>query len=125
VPALTDLAKIKTITLGEVRIQALTEADAVVIAALETVDLLVKEEIFGTRTELAQRYLAAHFIAQSLTEAEGRGALSSETIGGISQTWTMPNLNDKSAIGSTQYGLRYKEIRASVLVPARMIPPAF
>lgn len=110
--------------MGSPEILALTDADPIVVAVLEQVDIEVQESVFRTFTEMAQRYLAAHILAQGFQEPEGRGALSTEAVGSVSQSWTMPNLNTKSAIGSTQYGLRFLEIRDRVIPPARFIHPS-
>ena len=120
---LTTLANVKAIAIGEPRIQALHDSDPAVVLALADVALFVDEPEFGRYTEMAQRYLVAHVLAQALTEGEGRGAISSESIGGITRSWTMPNLNVKTAIATTQYGLKFLELRSMRVVPAVMVPP--
>ena|SRR5215208_265149 len=102
---------------------ALVDGDPLVEDVLAQVELEVQESIFGRFTERAQRFLAAAMLAQVFQEPEGRGALSSETVGGVTQSWTMPNLNMKTQIGATQYGLRFIEIRNMVIPPAAMVPP--
>lgn len=119
--ALTSLDNIKAITRGEDGIQQLQDTDIVVQQALADVDELVKPEIFGNKTEIAQRYLAAHFLSQALTDSGGRGPVSSETIGGISRSWTLPYLNQKSVLGATQYGMQYLEIRRAVVPPVTLV----
>lgn len=122
--ALTNLNNIKAISKGDEKIQALNDTDPVVLAALSLVELEVPQAKFGTYTEMAQRYLAAHLIAMANESSEGKGNLSSETIGGISQSWTLPYLNTKSVLGSTQYGMQFIELRRRVIVPAIVVPPA-
>lgn len=122
--ALTTLANIKAIALGSEPIQALIEGDPIVALILAQVTIEVPESVFTTLTEPAQRYLAAHYLSQALQDAEGRGALSSESIGGVSQSWTMPDLNIKGALGATQYGKQFLEYRAKRVVPAFGVFPA-
>lgn len=121
--AQTTLNNIQAITRGESSIQSLVDTDPLVVAVLDAVDLQVEEALYGRLTEVAQRYLAAHFLSQALTEAGGRGPLASETIGGISQAWTLPYLNIHSVLGSTQYGMQFLEYRAMVVVPAAFFHP--
>lgn len=116
--ALTTLANIKAIAAGNASILALRETDAVVTLILDQVDREVPVSIFTTLTEPAQRYLAAHYLNQALQDAEGRGALSSESIGGVMQSWTMPDLNIKGALGATQYGKQFLEYRAKRVIAA-------
>lgn len=103
---------------------ALTEDNPILVDVFEQVVLEVQEAVFGDFTERAQRFLAAAILAQAFQEPEGRGALSSETVGGVSQSWTMPNLNMKTQIGATQYGLRFLEIRDMVVPKAKFVPPS-
>jgi Protein of unknown function (DUF4054) len=124
VAALTTLANIKAIAAGSEPIQGLHDGDVVVLLILDQVDKEVPESIFTTLTEPAQRYLAAHYLSQALQDAEGRGALSSESIGGISQSWTMPDLNIKGALGATQYGKQFLEYRAKRVITAIGYVPA-
>jgi hypothetical protein len=118
VAALTTLANIKAIAIGSELIQSLRDSDPIVTLILDQVDKEVPASIFTTLTEPAQRYLAAHYLNQALQDAEGRGALSSESIGGVMQSWTMPDLNIKGALGATQYGKQFLEYRAKRVIAA-------
>jgi hypothetical protein len=77
------------------------------------VDTMAPAAKYGSNTKLAQTYLAAHFLSLAQTDAGGRGPVSSETIGGVSRSWTLPYLNRETIIASTQYGLMFLEIRES------------
>lgn len=123
-PALTTLSNIKAIAVDDLGIQSLSDGDPVVAMILDQVALEVPESVFTTMTEPAQRYLAAHYLSQAFQDAAGRGALSSESIGGVSQSWTMPDLNIKGALGATQYGKQFLEYRAKRIVPAYGVQPA-
>ncbi len=115
-PTLT-LARIKYIAQQDEYIQGLLDADPQVVMILEDVERMVKESIFGEETELARRYLAAHFLASSNQEDGGRGSLSSESIGGISRGYTMPTMTQKSALSTTGFGLHYLEIANRHVIP--------
>lgn len=121
--ALTTIAKIKAVARGEPKIQELAEDDALVTLVLDEVDKLVDVDRFGTLTEMAQTYLAAHLLSQALNDPGGRGPLSSESVGGVSQSWTLPYLNNYSVLGATQYGMMYREIVARRITPAIAVPP--
>jgi hypothetical protein len=115
--ALTTLERIKLTAKDDASIQALDASDPAVLMILDDVDLAVQESIFGSYTELAQRYLATHFLSLQSQPVGGRGPLSSYSIGGISRTFTLPYINQKTVLGSTQYGLMFMEIRDMCIVP--------
>ena len=121
--ALTTLDNIKAITQDDANIQALVGTEDVVTLVLNDVDKRVTEGVFGTATEQAQRYLAAHLLSLAFQPVGGRGPLSSESIGGVSVSYTLPYLNQKTVLGSTQYGLMYMEIRNMVSAPVAIVFP--
>lgn len=121
--ALTTLTRIKLVAKDDAGIQALSASDPEVIMVLEDVALWVIEAKFGTYTELAQRYAAAHFLSIANQPVGGRGPLSSESVGGVSQTFTLPYLNQKTVLGSTQFGLMYMECVRRNIVPIDVIVP--
>ncbi len=98
----TTLARIKLISKDDAGIQALTDSDPETLLVLEDAALLITEEVFGSYTEMAQRYICAHFLSLANQPVGGRGPLSSYSIGGISRTFTLPYLNQKTVLGSTQ-----------------------
>ena len=113
--ALTDLTKVKAISADDASIQSLKEDDVAVVVVFALVDKLVKVGKFGTLTEEAQMYYAAHLLSLAHTAAGGQGPVSSESIGDISTSFTLPYLNQHSVIASTQYGLYFIELRNSVI----------
>ncbi len=113
----TTLERVKLIAKDDSGIQALTDSDPEVIMVLEDAALAVTEAVFGSYTEMAQRYIAAHFLSLANQPVGGRGPLSSYNMGGISRSFTLPYLNQKTVLGSTQYGLMFMEIR-DMTIPA-------
>lgn len=116
----TTLDNIKLITQDDDNIQGLHDSDPAVVQVLADVEKYVPER-FGDYREMAQRYLAAHFLSIAFAASGGQGPLSTESIGGVSQSFTLPYLNQKTVIASTQYGLQYLEIRDMFTVPALMV----
>jgi len=121
--ALATLDDVKAIAGKDDNIQALHASDPVVIFAINLAEKMAPEGKFKTLTLEAQTYLAAHLMSLANTVAGGQGPLSSETIGGISQAFTLPYLNQTTVIASTQYGVMYLEMMRSVVVPVRTIKP--
>lgn len=113
--AKTSLANIKVVAKADANIQGLQDADPLVALVLEQVDRHVPEGVFGTFTEEAQRYLGAHLLSMAFQPEGGRGPLSTESIGGVSQGFTLPWLNQKTVLGGTQFGLHFLEIRNRVV----------
>ncbi len=109
---LASLDDIQVVAQDDDFIQGLKDDSApefVLIA--EFVDLIVPVAKYGNNTKLAQTYLMAHLFSVAATDAGGRGPVSSESIGGVSRSWTLPYLNQKTVIASTQYGLMFLEIQ--------------
>lgn len=109
---LASLDDVKNVAKDDDFIQGLTDDSApewVLIA--EFVDLLAPDAKYGANAKLAQSYLAAHLLSVAATDAGGRGPVSSESIGGVTRSWTLPYLNQTSVIASTQYGLMFLEVQ--------------
>lgn len=121
--ALTTLARIKAIAQQDAYIQGLSADSDAVVMVLEDVALHVTESVFGSYTEIAQRYLAAHFLSAAGQAAGGQGPLSSESLGGVSQSFTLPYLNRQTVLGMTQYGNQYLEYERKCIVPFRVVMP--
>lgn len=121
--ALTTLADVKAVAQKSPEIQAMHKGDLAVKNALALAEKNITEERFGAQAFDAQTYFVAHILALAATEAGGKGPLSTESIGGVSQSFTLPYLNQHTVIASTQYGLMYLEIRDNVTVPAMIIKP--
>lgn len=120
---LTTLDEVKAVAGADANIQALHEADVAVVHTMALADKIIKDTHYGTYTKEAQTYYVAHLLSLATTEAGGRGPLSSETIGGVTQSWTLPYLNQQTVIASTQYGLMFLELRKHMVVPVLIVKP--
>lgn len=114
---LTNFKLIKAITRGDDNIQALDQNDPAVLMALDMAENMVSESIYGKDAQIAQTYFAAHVLSMAAENSGGRGPLSSETVGDVSVSYTLPYLNQTSVLGSTQYGLMYIQYRRQHVVP--------
>lgn len=121
--ALTTLVRIKLIAKDDAGIQALTDSDPEVVMVLEDVARHITVATFGNDTEAAQRYAAAHWLSIANQPVGGRGPLSSYNIGGISRSFTLPYLNQKTVWGATQYGLQFLEFLNRNVVPFHVFSP--
>jgi hypothetical protein len=106
---LTTLTRVKLIAQDDAFIQALTDSDPLVEMIMDDVARHIVVEKFGADTEAAQRYCVAHWLSLAAQPVGGRGPLSSISIGGISRSFTLPYLNQKTVYGATQFGLMYLE----------------
>ncbi len=113
----TTLVNIQAIAQDDAGIQAATDTDTDVVLIIEDVARYVTVAIFGDDTEAAQRYAAAHFLSIARQPVGGRGPLSSYSVGGISRTFTLPYINQKTVFGATQFGLMYLEFLNRNVVP--------
>lgn len=120
---LTTLDEVKAVARADEDIQALHSSDIAVKNAFAFADKLITEARYGSLTEEAQTYFIAHILSLATTNAGGQGPISSESIGGVTQSFTLPYLNRTTVIASTQYGLMFLEIRENVTVPAAVIKP--
>lgn len=118
---ITTLAAVKSISKDDAFIQGLNQKDESVVNVFDLVDQMVSETKFGKKQKAAQMYLAAHLLTLANTDAGGRGPLSSESIGGITKSYTLPYLNQKTVIASTQYGLMFLEIKRRSIVPVLVV----
>lgn len=120
---LTSLTRVKLIAKDDAFIQAMSDNDPEVIMILEDVARHIVVAVYGDDTEPAQRYCAAHWLSLSNQPVGGRGPLSSISIGGISRSFTLPYINQKTVYGSTQYGLMFLEFLYRNVVPFYVIIP--
>ncbi len=120
---LTTLANIKVIAKDDSYIQGLSENDAEVQLILSDVARHIVVAVYGDDTEPAQRYCAAHWLSMSNQPVGGRGPLSSINIGGISRSFTLPYINQKTVYGATQFGLMFLEYLNRNVVPFYVIIP--
>lgn len=119
----TTLERVKAVAQDDANIQALTGNETVWEIILEDVQRECVEDVFGDDTEQAQRYLAAHRLATAFQPNGGRGPVSSVSVGGISQSFTLPYLNRKDDLGSTQYGMKFIQIRDRNIAAWRVAIP--
>lgn len=66
----------------------------------------------GTTTQLARIYLAAHLASSVGHGASGvsGGPVTSESMGGMSRSYSVPSMPMKSAYSSTVYGRMYETL---------------
>ena len=119
----TSLDKVKAVTRKDLNIQSLHASDDAVVFALLLAEEMAPLGKFKAKAEAAQTYLVAHILSVAHTVAGGQGPLSSESVGGVAQSFTLPYLNQETVIASTQYGLMYLEMVRSTVVPIRSIKP--
>lgn len=117
----TTLSAVKSIAQDDAFIQTLNTKDEAVKNVFIVVDQLTSASKFGSKLGSAQMYLAAHLLTVANIDSGGRGPLSSESIGGISKSFTLPYLNQKSVIASTQYGLMFIEIKRRSIVNVMVV----
>ena len=118
------LDDVKAISRGDANIQCLVASDALVVAVLAEVAVHAPASIFGDKAPAAQKYLAAHLLAMSYLPNVGKGSLTSESVGGVSQSFSAPGVPVKSVLGITQFGQAFLHMRSMVLVPALVVHPA-
>ena len=116
------LAEVKAIAVDDAFIQAIAdETNATWVRIEAYVDRTVKEDPYGDLKADAQLYLMAHMLSMANQPVGGRGPLSSESIGGISESFTLPWLNRTTVLGGTQFGIMHLEIRSQVVAAFRII----
>lgn len=120
---LTTLKDIQAITRGDDNFAALQASDTAVQLALASAENFVSVGRFGKFAKDAQTYLAAHLLSLSFTDPGGRGPLSSESVGDVSVSYTLPYLNQTSILGSTQYGLMYMELEKRRTLAFMVVAP--
>ncbi len=77
-----------------------------------------KSEQYDDFTLEIQAYAAAHYAQMAQTEPAGLGPKSSESIGGISASFTLPVLNTNEHWGETIFGRMVKKIMAQASFPS-------
>lgn len=76
-----------------------------------------KEDQYEDFTLEIQAYATAHYAQMAQTEPAGLGPKSSESIGGISASLTLPVLNTNEHWGETIFGRMVKKIMAQAAFP--------
>jgi len=87
----------------------------------------VSSEVYGTKQEIAQRYLAAHYLTLampgSVRNAQGSGPVTSESVGQVSVSYGSVNYRDRNRYDETSYGRMFNQIRRSCVIPFVVITP--
>ena len=87
---LPSLAEVQSIAQDDAAIQALTGSETNWTLVQAYVAKVVLEDPYGVLQKEAQLYLAAHMLSMSTQPVGGRGPLSTESVGGVSQSFTLP-----------------------------------
>lgn len=102
--------------------------DSDITRAFQEAEINFNESLFGTDTSLKITflYLAAHYLVNDLKAAEqgtnssGEFAVSSRSIGGVSESYAIPNwmLNDPvlGQFATTKYGQKYISLIKPLLI---------
>lgn len=120
--ATTTLARVKAIAVDDAYIQSLS-SEPIIAQVLAYVENHVDGDFWGVHELEAKDYLAAHLMSSAGQPAGGRGPLSSRTVGRVTQSWTLPYLNQTSQMGMTQYGLRFLDLRNQVTAAFTVVVP--
>ena len=87
----------------------------------------VKQGIFGTKQERAQRYLAAHYLTLSnpATSSGSSGAVKKEKVGDVEVEYTDASQMKGAQVGyaETSYGRVYLQIRRGCIAGIRVYTP--
>lgn len=118
---LPTLEDVQAIAQDDAAIQALTGSETEWVNVQAYVDKTVTEGVYGLLEFDAQMYLSAHLLSLTNQPVGGRGPLSSESIGGLSQSFTLPWLNRTTVLGGTQFGIMYLEIRDQAVEKIRVV----
>lgn len=98
---------------------------------LEDVAAQIREAVYGTKQERAQRYLAAHFLTLINQGASGAssgasGPVEKEKVGDVEikySTSVLSNLSDVNRYDETKYGRVYMIIRRGCVLAFRVFTP--
>ena len=118
---LPTLEEVQSIAQDDAGIQALDGSETVFATVTAYVAKVVLEEPYGELQKEAQLYLAAHMLSMANQPVGGRGPLSTESVGGVSQSFTLPWLNRTTVLGGTQFGIMHLEIRSQVVFAAHVV----
>jgi len=86
---------------------------------LEDVIRKVHNDVFGEDTEMAQRYLVAHYATLAMSPKNTAGSLSGKSVGDVSVNFQAPMLKKTTRYDTTSYGREYVNIRNSKVVAFR------
>ncbi len=114
---LPTLAEVKSVAQDDAFVQAVLVSDTIWLVIIAIVEERIKEFPFGELQKAAQIYLTAHGLSMAGQAKGGQGPLSSESVGGISQSFTLPWLNQTLVEGGTQYGLAFLSLVNATTLP--------
>jgi len=118
---LPTLEEVQAVAQDDAFIQAVVITDPIWLVIIAMVEKRVKEFPFGELQKEAQIYLTAHGLSMANQPVGGRGPLSSESIGGITESFTLPWLNQTLVEGGTQFGLTYLSLVNATTIPFQVI----
>lgn len=105
----------------------IADDSCVVSIILEDVASEVKQGVFGSKQERAQRYLAAHYLTLSnpATSSGSSGAVKREKVGDVEKEYTDASQLKGSQVGysETSYGRTYLQIRRGCIVGFKTYTP--
>ena len=98
---------------------------------LEDVAAQIRQAVYGTKQERAQRYLAAHLLTLINQGASGgnsgtAGPLISEKVGDVENKYSdsvLSNLSDVSRYDETKYGRVYMLVRKGCVLAFKVFTP--
>lgn len=86
----------------------------------------ISASVYGSKQEMAQRYLAAHYltlISMSADAKQTSGPVSSETVGQVSKSYAQVNYRDRNRFDETVYGRMFNQLRAGCMIGFTVITP--
>ncbi len=101
-------------------------ADASFDLVLADVADQVKSSVFGKKTEIAQRYLAAHLLTEIQQHSQGggkSGPITSEKTGDIAVSYAQINIKDANRYDTTFYGREFNRFCKRCIVAFKVITP--
>ncbi|MEW5804286.1 MAG: DUF4054 domain-containing protein [bacterium] len=121
---MTDTSQTKVLTIAPELSGVRTSVWTLILA---DVAAEVTFDTYGSRQEIAQRYLAAHYLTlikdDPLRRADAAGPVASDSSGQVSTNYVAVNYRDRNRYDETLYGRMFNQIRKSVAVPFTVITP--
>lgn len=107
-------------------------ADDLFNLILADVALEVSSAGFGAKQEVAQRYLAAHYLTISAGTAEtsaSAGSIKKEKVGEVETEYSdslkdiLTNIKATSRFDETKYGRQFESIKRTAILPLSVVTP--
>jgi hypothetical protein len=95
--------------------------DSRIQIALDDAALQINRGLWGNKADLGTYYLAAHELTlndPAFSVATGGGAITSETVGSVSRSYSAPSQAQQEQMGTyswTKYGLRFWALKRQIL----------